>query len=100
MASMKVALECPRGNQAHKEVWVDPDDPKHTRECVACGYTWQYREGMPTYAGEFPPVEEPPPPGITFDPAAAMAAEAAPASTGESEVAGEVESAAETGSGE
>lgn len=48
-----VPIECPRGNEAHKQVMVDPEDPTHTRECPTCHYIWEYREGMPTYPGEF-----------------------------------------------
>ena len=48
-----VMIDCPR-YAGHKKAYVDPDDEKHTRECVDCGYIWQWREGMETYAGEFP----------------------------------------------
>jgi hypothetical protein len=48
---MLAPIECPRCNQATKEVDVNPQT--HVRTCPTCGYTWAWREGMATYPGEF-----------------------------------------------
>lgn len=93
---IKVPIECPRGNQAHKEVWVDPADKNHERECVTCGYTWRWREGMPTYAGEFDAIASVDTvPGVEVTTPAEGAGETATPAAG-SEEAAVVEEAPET----
>jgi Zn finger protein HypA/HybF involved in hydrogenase expression len=44
-----VAVDCPRCNEATKEVFVKPN---RDRYCPNCHYTWAFRKGMPEHPAE------------------------------------------------